>query len=384
MSKFLKYFPLVKVDEATHTVWGIAASETPDHENEICDYETAKPQVKKWSDDQFAKTRAAGQDPSLGNMRVMHQLQVGGKATKIEYHDAEKEIWVGSEPANGEVWHLLKGGFLTMHSIGGSYAKKWADGKYQRYTPEIGEISYVDKGSNPDAVFAYVKADGSTELRKFATPGPDEQNILSKIKGSSTSRLSDEDVERLSESLAKSLTARNAKQFGEAFKARFQKGMYTVAQVAEMLDRLNWIQESLEFESEQEGDDSPLPDDLNTIVEDLVSFFRELVAEETQELLAGGVEKMNKEQIEKCAKALGITVEEFTKTYVEGEALEKGKKGLAALHAHLKKAVAHHGVMKAHHEKIGEMHKAHAAHHATMGDHLENCMKAHGALQDAG
>ena len=84
---------------------------------------------------------------------------------------------------------------------------------------------------------------------------------------------------------------------------------------------------------------------------------------------------MNKEQIEKCAKALGITVEEFTKTYIEGDALEKGKKGLAALHAHLKKA---HSL----HEKMHTMHKAMGEHHAQMAEHLENCMKAHGACMD--
>ena len=100
-------------------VWGIVASETPDSDQEICDYTTAKTEIKKWSDDQLAKTIAAGQDPSLGNMRVMHQLQIGGKAVKIQYMDDAKQVWVGSEPANEEVWHLLKGGYLTAHSLGG-------------------------------------------------------------------------------------------------------------------------------------------------------------------------------------------------------------------------------------------------------------------------
>lgn len=184
MYELLKFFPLIKVDEATHTVWGLVTSETPDSDDEICDYNAAKDQIKKWSDDTLAKTTAAGQDQSLGNMRVMHQMQVGGKALKIEYKDDVKQVWIGSEPADDAVWHLLKGGFLTGHSIGGSYLWKRTEGKFTRYAPTIAEVSYVDRPANPDAGFSYVKADGTTELRKFQTPGDKEKAILHKFEQS--------------------------------------------------------------------------------------------------------------------------------------------------------------------------------------------------------
>jgi hypothetical protein len=181
MDKLLKYFPLVKIDEAAHMVWGVVTSEKPDSDDEICDYPFTKGAIQKWSDDTFAKTTNAGQDPSLGNMRVMHQLEIGGKAIKITFDDDAKKIWVGSEPADDDVWHLLKGGFLTAHSIGGGYAWKRKEGEYIRFGPTITEISYVDKGANPDASFSYVKADGSIEMRKFAQPGDREKNLIHKL-----------------------------------------------------------------------------------------------------------------------------------------------------------------------------------------------------------
>lgn len=189
----------MKIDEAAHMVWGCVTSETPDSDGEICDYPSVKKAIQDWSDETLAKTTAAGQDPSLGNMRVMHQLQVGGKAVKIEFKDEPKQVWVGSEPADEDVWHLLKGGFLTAHSIGGNYLWKKKEGDYTRYAPTIGEISYVDKGSNPDASFSYVKADGSIELRKFQKPGAEEKELLEKI------RLSDLDtkIEKVRDELAK-------------------------------------------------------------------------------------------------------------------------------------------------------------------------------------
>lgn len=207
MAKFLKTFRLVKVDEATHTVWGVAASEAVDSDQEICDYPAAKAAFQKWSDETLAKTSAAGQEPSLGNIRVMHQLQVGGKAIKIDYHDQDKEVWLGTEPASEDVWHLLKGGFLTGYSIGGDYDWKRPEGSYTRYAPIIGEVSYVDRPANPDASFAYVKSDGSTELRKFAKPGPEEVKLLDKLKKSETplAKLSEADLERLEKSIEASL-----------------------------------------------------------------------------------------------------------------------------------------------------------------------------------
>ena len=116
-----KYLPIVKVDEQAHVVWGLVTSETPDRDGEICDFEAAKAAFQKWADESFSKTTAAGQEPSLGNIRVMHQLQVGGKAIHIEFKDADKQIWLGTTPANDAVWGLLKGGFLTSYSQGGSW-----------------------------------------------------------------------------------------------------------------------------------------------------------------------------------------------------------------------------------------------------------------------
>lgn len=170
MPKLLKYFDITKVDEAAHMVYGIATTEAVDSDNEICDYAAAKASFTKWAEESLRKTTAAGQDPSLGNIRVMHQLEVGGKAVKLDFDDVKKHVSLGTQPANDSVWALLKGGFLTSYSIGGDYDWQREEGKHVRYGPIIAEVSYVDRGSNPDAVFTHVKADGSMEIRKFQKP----------------------------------------------------------------------------------------------------------------------------------------------------------------------------------------------------------------------
>jgi hypothetical protein len=164
-----KFVPLVKIDESTHTVWGLVTAEVPDKTGEICDYEATKKSYQSWSREALEKTTAAGQDPSLGNIRLMHQLEIAGKATKIEYRDDMKQIWLATTPANDQVWKMIKGGFITGYSQGGDYLWKKQQGRHTRYAATINEVSYVDNPCLGDATFAYVKADGSTELRKFVT-----------------------------------------------------------------------------------------------------------------------------------------------------------------------------------------------------------------------
>jgi hypothetical protein len=186
-----KFFPLVKYDDIEGIAYGLATSETPDADGEVCDYEPAKKAYKQWSDDQLAKTAASGQELSLGNIRIMHQLQIGGKAIAIDYKDAEKQIWVTAKAGTPEARELLKGGYVTGFSHAGDYGYKEQRGKYVHYAPIIKELSFVDSPCNPDATFAYVKADGSVEMRKFVKPGIES--------------LSKADVDRIAAAVAESL-----------------------------------------------------------------------------------------------------------------------------------------------------------------------------------
>lgn len=183
MDEFKKFIQLVKVDEQTHTTWGIATSEVPDKDNEVCVYDEAKKAYTKWSEDYIAKTSAAGQDVSMGNVRIMHGLEIGGKVIKLEFKDKEKQVWLGTQPADDRVWKLIKGGYIVGLSQGGKYLWKDKRGDLTYYAPEISEVSYVDAPCNPDATFAYVKADGSMELMKFAKGIPDDPELSKLLKG---------------------------------------------------------------------------------------------------------------------------------------------------------------------------------------------------------
>jgi hypothetical protein len=190
---FIKFVQFSKLEDSKEkdgmpTVWGVSTWEQPDSDQEICDYETAVPVYQAWSKKAFDRTSRAGQEPSLGNIRLQHGMEVGGKATKLEFDDKAKEIWLGSEPRNDEIRDELKKGFYTGYSQGGSYAWRacgncegqmpmkqganWCETCGKDVTVRYGlkrlaEVSYVDSPATGEG-FEHVKANGSVEILKFA------------------------------------------------------------------------------------------------------------------------------------------------------------------------------------------------------------------------
>lgn len=160
---------LVKVDEAKRQVTGIIADETPDLAGEIFDYETSKPHFQAWSD---GVAKASG-GKSVGNVRGQHGKIVAGRLTDIIMDDMQKNIVVTADVVDDNEWEKVQKGCYTGFSIGGGYGRKWKDPKLNktRYTAKPSEVSLVDIACNPNATFEVVKADGATELRKYAASG---------------------------------------------------------------------------------------------------------------------------------------------------------------------------------------------------------------------
>lgn len=163
MNKPNIFFLLTKVDVAKREVTGIATAESPDLTGEICDYETTKPYYQSWSE----KMRKSTGGKSLGNVREMHGNIAAGKVTALDFDDVNKIIRIVTKCVDDSTWNKIQEGVLTGFSQGGEYVKKWKDGEFYRYTADPSEISYVDLPCLPIADFEVIKANGTTEMRKF-------------------------------------------------------------------------------------------------------------------------------------------------------------------------------------------------------------------------
>jgi hypothetical protein len=162
------FVPITKIDAAQRLVYGVVTAETPDITGEVCDYASTKPLYQKWSQN-FA---SATDGKSLGNLRAMHSSIAAGKLVEIAFNDEQKRIEICGKVVDDDEWQKVEEGVYTGFSQGGRYRKRWPDPdapELTRYTAEPLEVSLVDHPALPEATFAVIKADGSTELRKFKT-----------------------------------------------------------------------------------------------------------------------------------------------------------------------------------------------------------------------
>jgi hypothetical protein len=160
------FVPITKIDAAQRLVYGVVTAETPDISGEVCDYASTKPQYQKWS----YGFSSATDGKSLGNLRAMHGAVAAGKLVDIAFNDAHKRIEICGKVVDDAEWEKVEQGVYTGFSQGGRYLKRWPDPEQpalMRYTAEPMEVSLVDHPCLPEATFAVIKADGSTELRKF-------------------------------------------------------------------------------------------------------------------------------------------------------------------------------------------------------------------------
>lgn len=158
------FCPLVKVDQAKREVWGVVTGESVDRDNEVCDYESTVPYYKQL----VAEMSKATDGANIFPLRVMHGLVAAGKGIAIEFHDDDKQIYMGFKVVDDNEWKKVQENVYTGFSQGGRYVKRWQDGEVVRYTSKPIEVSLVDLPCLPDATFDFIRTDGVIEVRKFS------------------------------------------------------------------------------------------------------------------------------------------------------------------------------------------------------------------------
>jgi hypothetical protein len=196
MNDMTLFVPITKIDAAQRLVYGVVTAETPDVAGEVCDYASTKPHYQKWSQNFMS----ASGGKSFGNLRAMHGNVAAGKLVDIAFNDAHKRIEICGKVVDDDEWKKVEEGVYTGFSQGGRYLKRWPDPDaptLMRYTAEPLEVSLVDHPCLPEATFAVIKADGSTELRKFKTVAQSDATALAEALTKIGARHSKADKDRI-------------------------------------------------------------------------------------------------------------------------------------------------------------------------------------------
>jgi hypothetical protein len=158
------FIPFVKADAVKREVWGVVTAESPDKEDEICDYDSTVPYYKEM----VAEMSKATDGANIFPLRAMHGLIAAGKGIAIEFRDDKKEVYMGFKVVDDAEWKKVEENVYTGFSQGGRYIKRWKDGDNTRYTAKPIEVSLVDVPCLSRATYDMVRADGTIEVRKFA------------------------------------------------------------------------------------------------------------------------------------------------------------------------------------------------------------------------
>jgi hypothetical protein len=312
------FIPITKIDVEKREVWGTLTHEVGDRDGEIFDYESSKPYFESWTDGVEKITDGK----SKGAVRAMHQPIAAGKIIAMDFDDAARKIDIGTKIVDDAEWDKCLEGVYTGFSAGGKYVRKWRDPLDKgltRFTANPHEASLVDVPCVPTATFDLVKAGGLVEKRGFKKVAA--RTDTTPIEG--TERYGDVDFAdeknkkypldtkaHIRNALARwgdeknraKYSAEDQKTIGGKIRAAakregitvstkamlagdFNKGLFEIGALAELAQRLAWLQQQSAFEREMEGDGSTVPDSLKEHLEGLLEDLEDMTGEEIDELL---------------------------------------------------------------------------------------------------
>ena len=234
-------------DDGTLKVWGYASSEAVDSDGETVTAEAMKAALPDYM--------------KFGAVREMHQSIAAGTAIEANVEE-DGRTYFGAHVVDPIAVKKVQTGTYKGFSIGGKVTERDTMDKNIIKGLKLVEVSLVDRPANPEAVFTMYKAEGIDDGDDKTTAG----GIVIPPLQSSDADASTSKVLVVDDGLAKS--------------------MFGVSQLSEILSDIAWLAESAEWESQYEGDNSPLPADLRTWLTMGVDIFRQMAAEETAEMLA--------------------------------------------------------------------------------------------------
>lgn len=262
---------ITRVDAATQTVHGVVAEERTDKTGKLkFDYAASKPHFEAW----IAERLEASQGASQGNVREMHQPSAAGLVQDWTFDDAAREVRCVAKVVDPLAWLKCETGVYTGFSIGGDYAGPlWADpveAGVKRFAAKPYEVSLVDNPQMWGTNFDFMNAAGVHETRQF--------------RGGATTMKAPEFVRGLVADGERRLAQLRGESTDES--AKCIRGMWSVSDLASLIEKLSWLCSDARWEAEYEEDGSTIPAALAASLAELGNILVAMATEETAELTA--------------------------------------------------------------------------------------------------
>jgi hypothetical protein len=234
----------------------------------------------------------------FANVREMHQPWAAGIVKEYSFDDVG--TFIGVKVVDDAAWAKVVEGVYKGFSIGGKKLPGGYDAVTKTITAlKLTEISLVDRPANPEALITMFKADNlesnMTEEEKQAAR-QQVQDLLAKgvvtveeLMSISKAHTPSDDTNNTPEQAPVQVSKGAVSQAFADLAApaeEFAKGMWSVKELATLVQSLYWLQQDADYESQYEGDGSPIPAKLANALSVLGAVLVEMAQEEVAELLA--------------------------------------------------------------------------------------------------
>lgn len=323
-----------ELDDGTLIVEGIASSEAVDSDGEIITAEAMKTALPDYM--------------KFANIREMHQAKAAGVALSADV-DANGVTKIVAHIVDSEAIKKVLAGVYKGFSIGAKILKRDMLKTNIITALRLKEISLVDRPANPEALLTCWKGedimdkndegqtddvkksdvqhpaplDTSTQADNQANNQPHDLNegkVLGDVdpklvENDSNDVVDDEGMKADSVVAAVEASPEVDPATGKdiAKSDEVAKGLWNVADLADVVQKLKWLCQDAQFESEIEGDNSAVPAMLRDALKSLVAAFKEMAVEEADEAAtdAGAVDEV--QLMEKVSKLVADEVAKVSK-----------------------------------------------------------------------
>lgn len=284
-------------DDGTVKVWGYASSGAVDSDGETITTECMKNALPDYM--------------KFGAVREMHQPMAAGTAIEASIEEETGKTFFGAHVVDPVACKKVLTQVYKGFSIGGKVTERDPLDKSVIKGLKLVEVSLVDRPANPEAVFTVAKAastpeDDVADLADMLNDGvvtpaqllelvaKSKKNEEGQVEGTGSTGAPPQGGVQPGTG-----TAPEPEAAAKAEGTDVQKGMYSVSNFASLLQSVSYLIQDTCWEAEYEGDNSPLPAALQEWLKTGLGIFKDMVAEEAQELIAalgGSAEKTEKFQ----------------------------------------------------------------------------------------
>lgn len=267
-----------KQDDGTIKVWGYASSEAVDSDGETITAEAMKAALPDYM--------------KFGAVREMHQPLAAGTAIEATV-EADGRTYFGAHVIDPVAVKKVETGVYKGFSIGGKVTGRDNLNKSIITSLNLVEVSLVDRPANPEAVFTMFKAEMAEESAidalakmlddKTITP----ERLLELAKGDiEHPEVPDEEI--VEEAVADEVEPESEQAPGNESAEKseqIEKGLYGVADFANLLSQVQYLHDDAAWEAQYEGDDSSVPGKLKAWLASGLKLLAAMLKEETAEIL---------------------------------------------------------------------------------------------------